>query len=155
MALDPLTALSLAGNIVQFVDFSIQIVSRTKRLYGSSREALDVYQELDLVTADLKKSCDLIPNALPSSTSENESGGGGDALQHLCATCHKVADELLARLDRLKVSKDSGAKGGRILFQSFHSAMMSVWSKVEIEDLVSRLSSLRNQIQTHVLLDLR
>jgi hypothetical protein len=154
MVLDPLTALSLAGNIVQFMDFSIQIVSRTKRLYGSSRETLGVYQELDLVTADLKKSCDLIPKALRSPTSENESESEG-TLQNLCATCHKVADELLARLDRLKVRIDSGAKGERKLFQSFHSAIMPVWSKVEIEDLVSRLSSLREQIQTHVLLDLR
>jgi len=154
MVLDPLTALSLAGNIVQFVDFSIQIVSRTKKLYGSSRETLDVYQELDLVTSDLKKSCNLIPKALLSSTSENESESEG-TLQEICGTCHKVADELLARLDRLKVRKDSSAKGRRKLFQSFHSAMMSVWSKKEIEDLVSRLSSLRDQIQTHVLLDLR
>jgi hypothetical protein len=45
--MDPLTALSVAGNIVQFVDFAIRIVAKGNYIYHSS----DGY--LEMVTEDL------------------------------------------------------------------------------------------------------
>ena len=35
MVLDPLTAIGLAGNIVQFVDFSSKIVGKANKIYES------------------------------------------------------------------------------------------------------------------------
>lgn len=49
--LDPFTALSLAGNIVQFVDFSSKLVNEASEIYRSgSTKAND---ELETVTNDL------------------------------------------------------------------------------------------------------
>jgi hypothetical protein len=53
MVLDPLTALSVAGTIVQFVDFSSKILSHTAEFYNSAEGALSTNEELELVTADL------------------------------------------------------------------------------------------------------
>jgi hypothetical protein len=51
--MDLLTALSLAGNIIQFVDFGTRLLSTTKALYRSSVGSLAINDELELVTSDL------------------------------------------------------------------------------------------------------
>jgi hypothetical protein len=55
MALGPLTALSLAGTIAQFVEFRSKLVSRSQELYSSANGSLSVNEELNLVTETLLK----------------------------------------------------------------------------------------------------
>jgi len=52
--MDPLTALSLAGNVVQFVDFGCQLLSHSRELYRSPRGSLAADDEIHLVTVDLR-----------------------------------------------------------------------------------------------------
>ena len=51
--MDSLTALSLAGNVVQFVDFGNKLLSQSRELYRSTQGSLAADDELHLVTADL------------------------------------------------------------------------------------------------------
>lgn len=53
MAIDPLTALPLAGTIVQIVEFGSKLAPRSQELYSSG--SLSVNQELNLVTEILLK----------------------------------------------------------------------------------------------------
>lgn len=52
--LDPLTALSVAGTIVQFVDFGTKPLSQANELYKSSVGTLKSNYELELVMTDLR-----------------------------------------------------------------------------------------------------
>jgi hypothetical protein len=52
--MDPLSALSLAGTIIQFADFGSKLLSESLQLYKSSRGTLDANEQLELVTADLQ-----------------------------------------------------------------------------------------------------
>lgn len=52
--MDPLTVLSLAGTIVQFVDFGRTLITDARDLYSSSAGTLTANEELELVTADLQ-----------------------------------------------------------------------------------------------------
>ena len=53
--LDPWTALSLAGNIVQFVDFGTKVFVEGRSLYKSTTGLSSVNQELDFVAEEVHK----------------------------------------------------------------------------------------------------
>jgi hypothetical protein len=55
MVLDPLTALSLAGNILQFIDFAAKVVSKCRGIHKSPDGVLPEDQELELVASDLAR----------------------------------------------------------------------------------------------------
>ncbi|KAE8448858.1 hypothetical protein EG329_008860 [Mollisiaceae sp. DMI_Dod_QoI] len=149
--LDPLTALSLAGNILQVVDFSTKIICQATRLYQSTSDTLDADSELSLVISDLSKFCDLIE--YPSASAKGLRSTENDiALQSLCQACRQVVTELLARLDKLKVSR---SKGDSRAWASLNSALLWHWKKAEREDLVKRLSTIREQVQLRVVVGLR
>jgi hypothetical protein len=52
--LDPLTALSLASSVIQFVDFGIKLFRSGRELYGSSNGSSVGNQDLDTIAKDLK-----------------------------------------------------------------------------------------------------
>jgi hypothetical protein len=49
------TAFSLAGSVVQFVDFGSKVLTRSHKLYKSARKSLSFIEELDYVTVDIQK----------------------------------------------------------------------------------------------------
>lgn len=52
--MDPLTALSVAGTIVQFADFGCKLLSGYRELYKSTSGTLAANEEIELVTVDLQ-----------------------------------------------------------------------------------------------------
>jgi hypothetical protein len=145
--MDPLMALSLAGTIVQFVQFATQIVQAT--VSG----ALPVHEELETRTLALR---DFIAKLRRPRDSENASTSllapaeaSDKTWQDLCDGCAVVADELLARLDRLKV------EGKHNMWKSLQNAIKSAWSQNELESLARRLSEFQTALDTHVLAKLK
>jgi hypothetical protein len=137
--MDPLTALSVAGTIVQFIDFSTKLFSLTIQFYQSSTGTLKANDELDLValdiaaiTAKLSLGKDLDPN-----------------FQKLCALATDVANEISARLDKLKVT------GKHRAWKSLRQAINAAWAKDELAALLARLSTLRETLETNILMSLR
>ena len=53
--MDPLAALSLAGNIIQFVDFGGRLLGGAGEIYRSADGSLKVHDELELVATDLRE----------------------------------------------------------------------------------------------------
>lgn len=62
-----------------------------------------------------------------------------------------VADELLGRLEKLKVAKEAKHRK----WKSFRQALKTVWNKKDLDDLSARLSAFRDELQFHILLSLR
>ena len=151
MVLDPLSALSLAGNVLQVVDFSTKVICQATRLYQSTTDTVDVYSELDLVISDFTKLCDLVE--YPSSPDKGSHSTENDlALQSLCKACRQIALEVLERLNALKLRR---SKGESRAWASLNSALMWHWKKEKREDLVRRLSIIREQVQLRVVVGLR
>lgn len=151
MVLDPMSALSLAGNIVQFVDFSSKIVSKGRRIYLSANGALPKNLELEVVANDLARlaqglSKESNDTARAPNLSEDER-----ALQTMSEECSKIAEELLVRLEKLKVKSDAKQRG----WKSLRQALKSVWGKEELDDLSKRLSLFRDQLQFHILVSMK
>jgi hypothetical protein len=151
--MDPLTALSVAGTVVQFVDFGTQLLSHATELYKSSAGTLRSNNELELVTTDLSG---LVLKLRQSYYSEIDAELSNEEVQQqtnfekLCDEAATLAEELIERLDRLKV-KD----GKRRIWRSLKQAIETAWSEKEVADMRKRLLSLRGALETRVLFSVR
>lgn len=151
--MDPLTALSLAGNVIQFIDFGSKLLSRAEELYKSSRGSLLIHEEIELVTADLK---DLITKLRVSFLAKDKNENLSQQEQvdltsfwNVCDEAASVADELVGRLTKLKLSGKHRKLG------SLQHAVQSLWSDRELASLMKRLMTLKETLESHVIFSIR
>ena len=148
MVLDPLSALGVAGNIVQFVDFSCKIVSKTFEIYDSADGSTVENQELEAVTKNL-----LYLSKKIKSSSQNNGGQAATHEEHdiqdLCIRCEEISSELLMAPEELKIKRPCTK------WRSFRQALNSVWSKSRIKGLSKRLEAIRRQIDTNLMTSVR
>jgi hypothetical protein len=139
--METLAVIGLVGNIVQFVEFSGKLISKSTEIYRSSEGALAENIDTETATNHLV----LLNSKLQSAATTT----GDGALESLCKSCGTAADELLAALDKVKV------KGKQDKWKSIRKALWSVWSKEEIADLERRLARLKEELNLHVVVGLR
>ncbi|KAL8797113.1 MAG: hypothetical protein Q9195_000580 [Heterodermia aff. obscurata] len=121
--IDPVTAIGLATNVVQFVDFSWGLLCDSKRLYDSGTGLSAENEDLEMISNDLLRLyCAL---TAPSSV-----GAIPDQMGNLAFQCKSVAEELLTALNKVK------EKGPRKRWTSFVVTLQSVWKKGQIEGLM-------------------
>ena len=130
MALESLAALSLAGNIVQFVDFGCRLFSKSRELYGSSDGVLAENAELENVANSLTALSKGL--RVESSQAQPESIDYTN-LKALAKDCEKIATELLEALRELKV------KNHHEKLQCFRTALKRIWRSEKIENISKRL----------------
>jgi hypothetical protein len=139
--METLAIIGLVGNVVQFVDFSGKLISKSTELYRSSEGALAEHIDIETATNHLV----LLNRKLKDAASTT----GDGPLESLCISCGAAADNLLTALDKVKL-KDKQHK-----WKSIRKALRSVWSKEEIEDLERQLARFREELNFHVVVDLR
>ena len=140
--MDPVAALGLAANIVQFVNFSCKVLQDTKSLYKSTTGASAENDVLEVICHDLMD----LDTAL---TAPSAPGAIPDSLRSLASLCKEVAAELLGILDKIRVREP------RHKWKSFVQALRSVRKKEQIEELLKRIERLRNEMQFRLHLMLR
>jgi hypothetical protein len=152
--MDPLTALSLSGNIVQFVDFGSRLLSRVGDLYTSSAGLLTAYHEQELVTNDLRFLVAKLRRTISTSDTDNNSDQDQEdvwsSLKQICAEAANVADEIVGRLGEVHLQDGEHKK-----FRNLQQAVDSLWSPEEIAALLKRLSSFKEALETRVLFSIR
>ena len=152
--MDPLTALSLAGTIVQFVDFGFRLLAEGKELYKSTKGILSVNEELELATTDLRALINKVqksfnkPSSSASHSEENEEDQ--QRFESLCRKAAKIAEELIKRLEKLKLRECKSRQ-----WESFKQVIRGAWTKDELISLTKRLSELRKALDARVLFSIR
>lgn len=107
--MDALTALSVASSVIQFVDFSSKLVSKSKKLYKSSNGVLDSTIDAERLASDLTGLLLGLKRKLPENNilsgeslliqrSEND-----DNLDALCSRSIEIGEKLLRKLQKLRV----------------------------------------------------
>jgi hypothetical protein len=150
--MDPFTALSLAGNVVQFVDFGIRLVSRGSELYTSATGSLTANDELELVAADLNALTAKLRSSFNSEQIEcftQEDQIFADSFERICNEAAMIAEELMGDLDKLKV------KGEHRKWKSLWIALHTAWPNHQAASLERRLSRLREALDTHILVSFK
>jgi hypothetical protein len=138
--MDPLTALSVAASVVQFVSYGSELVSKSRELYKSAHGTLTENAEIEEASKRLQEM-----------TAPLQGIQGDQILEQICSGCVEVSRELVQRLDNLKVPEDHRHKK----WKSFRQALKSVIGKSKINEIKGRLHGFRMELDTHVLLGLR
>ena len=150
--LDPLSAiaaLGVAANVFQLVEYSLQIVSKASQLRQSLDGSLPENQHRKVVTEKF-----YIPSATLSTfleeckSSDKTLSEDEELFLQISRSCEAIASELLAELDRLKVSFNKHAK-----LKSYRAALKLEWGpqgKKRLDSLASRLDKYRDQLKTVV-----
>jgi hypothetical protein len=139
-----LAAIGLAGNIVQFVDFGIKLSRDFRELYQSAEGGKAKHLELEDVTTDLESLCQKLQNtAIPATQDDGE-------LRNLARGCAKLARELLAMLEKVKVNKERNPR-----LATFRQASKNIWKEKDICDLEERLGRYREQLNQRLVYILR
>lgn len=132
--MDPLTAVGLAGNIVEFISFSYKIISGVNKLLKSPNGTSPENQRLSDFLEDLNSVTQGLMTDIHAKT-ENEK-----QLCVLAANCHDLSTELYQILRSLKVGDNKSKWEG----------LMVMWSSMrkekEIQTIERRLHGYQSQI---------
>jgi hypothetical protein len=151
MVLDPLTALSLAGTVVQFVDFSSKILSNTQQFYA--RGSLSANDELELITTNLN---DIFVKLKRPHHTIGAIGCNTRSEQQLLSICDastKIADGILRRLEKLKLKGVPG--DGNNGFEIVCKSLKAMWSRKDLVETLSKLEKYQLALNTFILIELR
>lgn len=149
--LDPLTALSVAGNIVQFTDFGIRLLKEGRHLYASVDGSLQHNREFGLIAEDLKRLVDRVRKSVTLPVTGSGPTTGKSSLDDVAKECERLADILLGILDSLKIQPEDRQRK----WHTFQQALKSMLAEKEINNIVQRLTNARGQLDTNILVHLK
>ncbi|KAK5327363.1 hypothetical protein LTR93_002747 [Exophiala xenobiotica] len=136
--MDPFSAIGLAGNILQFVDFASTLVGQGVEIYRSSVGATAVHtdlrasiERLDALSKPFRKWV-----AVPWNEDEAQ-------IVKTAEACNEIARDLATALDKLAATPHSRSS-------SVWKALQTVWEQPKIEETVKKLNMCKNDL--HLLL---
>lgn len=139
--LDPLTALTLASSIVQFVDFGSKLVVTGYRSYKAFGQSFDQEIELDTITSSFNDLLDRLRSSADAAHPFQQSREDA-ALQRLATACQQTARELLDILEALKNKKPTSIKS----WQTVQWLVAEIRSANNIKSLRKRLDSIKLEV---------
>jgi hypothetical protein len=136
--MDPLTAISLASAIVQFVDFSSKLVGGTRQIYGSALGLIEADRSLEVIASEMQRCTSKLatPDADAQIQTEEDR-----ALCRLAKECQILSDQLLGLFEKTK-ARDPKSK-----VQSTWAAVKSKLHERQKLELQNRLNSCRSQLE--------
>lgn len=144
MVLEALAAVGLASNIVQFVQFGCEVISTTLNLDNSADKVANRHNEIQVIAKSLKEHC----VALTTAQTSNQS------LRDLAKHSSDVANELASTV--AKINKDvTNGNSTKSRYRRFLQASKSIIKRGDIAKLQSRLESLRDQLELHLISETR
>ena len=154
--MEALTALGLAANIVEFIQFASDLIAKTSEVYNSASNATattvdleKVYGRLSTFSLNLQGADTTDVGALLSSQAipyrqSLEDRAHIAALADLGKECKVTCDQLL------EITGDLRAKDGRWRrFWSFKAALETVWNNKKITRLQDRLDKYQGLLLLH------
>jgi hypothetical protein len=148
-AMDPFTALSLAGTVVQFVDFGSKVISKGRGIYKDAEASADA--QCPMLTKDLLDYSTKFEQSLKTKDDPrpltDEQAAEIAQPERLCQDCRKMANDLLVRVEKLKVTTDGKHRG----WESFQKAFLSTWSATELSEIQQKLGDYHKVLDSRVL----
>jgi hypothetical protein len=141
--MDPLSALSIAAAVVQFVQFGCSLVSTAHQFHDSASGTLPEHIECESATTRIVE----LTRRIQSSASKVTFGPEEKAIEAVCQTCSDISKELLARLHKLRLQP--GTKERR--WKSFRHALKTTWLKEDMEVIEKRLLTCQRELDSHLI----
>lgn len=148
--MDPLSALSVAGVTVQFVDFSSKLFSRIWEIYHSAKADEGNFRDLQVVTERLLSVNHHLESILSPDKLHRHLTSAEQGIALLCKDCGRMAEKSLKVLQELTPDWTSDQK--KSVWDNIRKAFHAVWKKREIEELQRRLDQFRQQLMMEILI---
>lgn len=148
MVLDPVSALNIAAAVVQFVDFSARLLSKTHEISQSVDGRPVELTRINAVSWQLKEQCTILDQysvSIDSSTCSNTSAGQL-SLAGAVTRASNVAKEVSLLAERL--SKPLGRKR----FKNFRAAVGIFWNEDKINEVSKSLNNIRAEVMLSLLI---
>ncbi|PSN64202.1 hypothetical protein BS50DRAFT_558642, partial [Corynespora cassiicola Philippines] len=145
--IDPLSAVSLAGNITQFAQVGIHLVEVLFEIYRSKSGARTSSLLYENAATNLSSSIVSIQTALLPIEGGALPKQQAERLKALAKNCTTAADELLSLLARLKRNEDSGK------WDTIFKAVENVWHEDKLKEMATRLEMVRRDAEFEILLN--
>ena len=150
MGLDPLTAVSLAASVIQFVDFGCELFAKGREIRQSKAGITEKFAELKLTSESLSALSLNLSNASRAATSFNNLSDEEQGLLRLADASQIVAERLATAIEVVRASELKHGKVG-----SFVAALKHCWSEDKVHGLEDRLRVLQQQLGLQLLVSLR
>lgn len=158
--MDPLSALSIAASVVQFVDFGKHVLSTSYEIYKSPSGETVKEVELATIEKDLLGMVAHITDAIEASTAQNVYRSEAEAsLLQISKECGEIVDRFKKGLGLLKhrkgpiitqAGKKDDSKSG-ISFLSGGNAVARFWNASKIAGMIEQLERVKSRMTTATL----
>lgn len=140
--MDPLSALALAGNVLQFIEFTTKLLSTGAEVYKSATGTVNA----NLALEDISQQLSSLSSRLCIGEGNTRGSASEIALRSIADLCNADCARLLSVLNDLKI-KDGSQRG----WKSFRVALKLAWKdEHEIEKLMSRLKDRQLMMTLHI-----
>jgi hypothetical protein len=140
--MEPVTALGVAGSVIQIVDFSVRFLSQVKNICDSTDGEIEEFTNLRRDATRLRKLNTSIAAALKAREGETVLTDLERDTLAICIECEATSVELLSSL---KEVDGKGEGHGRPLAATL-IAVKAIWKKKKSTKLQGRLESLRGML---------
>jgi predicted RNase H-like nuclease (RuvC/YqgF family) len=147
--MDPLSALGIAASVVQFVQFSGSLVSKSKQIYKHG--ALLDHVECETATRRLTELSTDVESSLKDLEELGSLSHDAKTLKLICSNCAKLSEELISRLEKIQVNEKSKSRK----WKSFRQALKSISTKDAVDSLARRIADCRDELNSHLIVSLR
>lgn len=145
--MDPLTAVSLAAGILQFVDFGVKLFTTGYQTYKSCNGQTNENEHIEKLTIDLKSVAERLERDMRGcSTSLTDDDL---ALLGLAKQSRSLAQELLNILEKVRGKHKSKT------WSAVSAAIQATWKKEELQTKLKRIQEIQSNINTRLLNILR
>lgn len=144
--MEALVALALAGNVAQFIEYSIKAILKTSELFSSANVTVEEIEDLGDIVDGVKQS---LKNIKGSTTTLNNGVVLDTVLENLNGRCVAISDKIMTVLAGLSLNDDDTR------FNKVMQRARALAKKPELDELCRRLYSLRDQISSHLLVLVR
>jgi hypothetical protein len=148
--MDPVSAFGLASCIVQFIQFTANLIYTTVEIRRSSVGCTEdvltldtLYGQLHDFNSQLATNHDKAGGYLNSRGSESSRNYA--SFRTVSLLCKSDCEKLLQVVDKLKVRDDSRGR-----WRSFRTALKMIWKKDDIENLEMRLHRTQTTMTLHI-----
>lgn len=148
--MDPLSALGVAGNAIQIVDFSIRFFSQVKELRDSADGEIQEISNLRNEAKRLLSQNRSIIEVLETRRSGNDLTTLEKDIFSLCTESKSVAFELLEELNKMSHGSQNATA-----MKALQYTVKAMWRQKSITKLKHQLLSLRDMLSSTILANLQ
>ncbi|KAI0457925.1 hypothetical protein F5B21DRAFT_462220 [Xylaria acuta] len=147
--MDPLSALGIAGNAIQIIDFGVRFFIQFKECYQNAEGDIEELANLRSEAKTMQSLNTALTATLQAERPDADSASLAKEILPICTECESVVLDLGAELDRVS----RGIKPGGMA--AVRTVLRATWRRKNLSKLHTRLERLRGMLTTAIVVNIQ